>query len=344
MGDYIRIQKIGSGGFGEVWLARHVGLNVLHAVKFVSSSAVSCPTEFYKEPRLLKTLEHSSIVKVYDAGFSGTDLFIAMEYHSEGSLEKWCSKGPIKLRRIKAIFCEALRGLQFVHDRGYLHRDIKPANILLTGSLQGRLADFGLALPRKDALIALAAGTVNYLAPEVFVTGEMSVQSDIYAMGVSLYEAVNGSAYLPAITRTSSLADAAVAGTYPDRSYYRIYTPRSLKVIINKAMHRDSTRRYQSADQFREALEQTHIRCSWVERHSPGLLQWITSSSDERVSVELTPATVGYDLSVTVKKNPSSGVRRVRKLCRRFTARAEAMAEVARITTGMVSGLDLKQL
>ena len=171
---------------------------MLHAVKFVQPGSIVNPSQFYKEPRLLKALAHTNIVEVYDAGFVSGELYIAMEYVKSGSVERHTSAGAMKLRRIKPIFCEALKGLQFVHDKGYLHRDIKPGNILIDRNGGGKLADFGLAIPVKKALLTAAAGTLTYLAPEVLITGEMTILTDIYAMGVSLYEAINGFGYLPA--------------------------------------------------------------------------------------------------------------------------------------------------
>jgi eukaryotic-like serine/threonine-protein kinase len=340
MGDYIRKKKLGEGGFGEVWLARHVALDVLHAVKFIHPGSVSSPTEFYREPRLLKALEHRNIVEVYDAGFDGPELYIAMEYLKAGSLDDVCSRGPVKLKRIKPIFCDALKGLQWVHDKGYLHRDIKPANILIDKMGAGKLADFGLALPIREAILAAPAGTLTYLAPEVLITGEMTRLTDIYAMGVSLYEAVNGSAYLPGITDTTILYNDVVAGNFPDRHYYKIYVPKSLRLVINKAMNLDSVRRFQSADDFRQALERTKMRCSWTEKTIGGRPAWVTHNDSRVLTVRLLGSSP-WEVDVRQRKSDAALERRVGRLCGVFPSEALARRRVAEITQGLVSGKDL---
>lgn len=343
MGEYKRLNRLGAGGFGEVWLARHIGLNVLHAVKSIQASSVTNPTEFYQEPRLLQTLEHRNIVQVYDAGWDGQELFIAMEYIKGGSLEDRCSE-PIKLRRIKPIFCEALKGLQWVHDKGYLHRDLKPANILIDRKGGGKLADFGLAIPVRDALLTAPAGTLTYLAPEVLITGEMTVSTDIYAMGVSLYETVNGVSYLPAITNSTALCNAIVGGHFPDRRYYRIYVPRSLKLVINKAINLDPSKRFTSADELRQALEGTKIRCSWIERKIGGLMSWVTHDRDRVLAVQLTPMGDEWAIDVRQRKNGTNSERRLRSLCDKFSTEEEARRRIARITQGLVSGKHVKDI
>lgn len=338
MGDYIRRKRLGAGGFGEVWLARHVGLNVYHAVKFVAAGAVTNPTEFYSEPRLLKALEHRNIVLVYDAGFVSSELYIAMEYLKAGSVEDQCTTEPMKLRRVKPVFCEALKGLQFVHDKGYLHRDLKPANILIDRNGGGKLADFGLAIPIREALLTAPAGTLTYLAPEVFATGEMTKLTDLYAMGVSLYEAANGYTYLPAISQSRVLRDSIVSGDFPDRRYYRSYIPRSLKLVINKAMHPDPTRRYQSADELRQSLEQTTIRCSWDEERGGGQAKWTTHLNDRRLTVALVASSKGWELEVVQRKNSKSAGRRIGRLCGSFQSEEDANRRVREILQGLVCG------
>jgi serine/threonine protein kinase len=343
MGDYNKLTKLGAGGFGEVWLARHIALDVLHAVKFVQAGSITNPTEFYKEPRLLKELEHRNIVEVYDAGLEGSELFIAMEYMKAGSVEDRCSE-PLKLRRIKPIFCEALKGLQWVHDKGYLHRDLKPANILVDRKGGGKLADFGLAIPAREALLTAPAGTLTYLAPEVLITGEMTILTDIYAMGVSLYEAMNGLSYLPAITNSTALRNNIVAGDFPDRRYYRIYIPKSLKLVINKTMNPDPAKRFQSADELRQALERTKIRCSWTEKFVGGRLSWVTHDRDRVLTVRLLPIQSEWAVDVRQRKHEAKPEQRVGCLCGNFPTEERARQRIAEVTQGLVSGKDIKDI
>ncbi len=339
MGDYLRIKKLGAGGFGEVWLSRHVALDVLHAVKSVQPSSVTNPTEFYREPRLLKALEHRNIVEVYDAGFVNQELYIAMEYIKSGSVEDHCSTNPLKLRRIKPIFCEALKGLQFVHDKGYLHRDIKPANILIDRRGGGKLADFGLAIPAKESFSTAPAGTLTYLAPETLATGVMTILTDIYAMGVSLYEAVNGFSYLPAVTNSTALCQQIVAGSFPDRQYYRIYVPRSLRLVINRAMNPDPAKRFKTPDDLRQALERTKIRCSWTEKQLVGHIEWATYDDLRALIIRLSHGKQ-WEVDVRQRKHGSGAERRITRLCQMFSTEGEARRRIAAITQGLSKGLN----
>ena len=344
MGDYTRIKRLGAGGFGEVWLARHVALNVLHAVKFVHPSKVIAPSDFYKEPKLLKSLEHRNIVQVHDAGFVSGELYIAMEYVRAGSVESYSANQPIKLRRIKPIFCEALKGLQFVHDKGYLHRDIKPANILIGSNGGGKLADFGLAIPQKDALLAGPAGTLTYMAPEILAIGKTTRLTDIYAMGVSLYEAVNGFGYFPAVSKSTKLANQILAGEFPDRSYHRIFVPRALKMIINRAMNPDPAKRYQTADELRLALEATKIRCSWREKTSGGITTWTTSDQTRTVTLTIRPVATEWQLETRHGGHKGGALRKVNRLCGIFPREQNVKRRVAEITQALVQGQEIADL
>ena len=346
MGLYTKIRRLGAGQFGEVWLAFHEGLGVHHAVKYVREENVTDPTEFFKEPQLLKRLEHPNIVKVQDAGRTEDgQLFIAMEHVPGGSIADRLKGKPLKLRRLKPIFCEALRGLDFAHTNGFIHRDIKPANILIGDTGYGKLSDFGLAT-RLDARGAASPyGYIAHLAPEVITTSETSILSDIYAMGVTLYRTSNGDSFLPAYNNLNELQDAIVNGEFPDRATYRLFVPKPLKTLINKAMQVEPAKRFQSADALRHALEQTVIECSWGERAMLKGTVW--RSETERRILRLELAYAGDDLwnleTVRIIK-PDGLPRRVRPFCLHSVRRNVAEEAVSRITTASVLGKPINNL
>jgi len=342
MGDYTKQKKLGAGGFGEVWLALHIGLNVTHAVKFVDGASIRNPTEFYREPRLLKELAHDNIVQVFDAGRAGNDLYVAMEVLT-GSIADIVQKDPLKLRRVKSLFCEALKGLQYIHDRGYLHRDLKPANILVDDKQRGKIADFGLAIPTKEVSTATPAGTLTYVAPEILVTGETSIATDIYAMGVSLYEAVNGTDYLPAMPSPLLLQNAISKGDFPDRDYYRVYIPTALKKVINKAMNIDPIKRFGSADDLRFALEAIPIRCSWKESNKPGQRSWIAEDKKKKVEV-LLKAQGSWRVAVFQTNRESCKRWQIHRLSATFPKEKDALRRVGEITKALVSDFDLNKI
>ena len=345
MGTYKKKKLLGSGSYGEVHLATHEALLVDHAVKYIQTSRVHTPTNLFHEPQLLKKLEHPNIVGVHDAGYVTPDeIFIAMEYVPGGSLEGFLAKKPIKLRRIKHIFCEALRGLQHAHEKGYIHRDVKPANILLDRKQKGKLSDFGLATRPPVHGTASGAGSPFYLAPETILQGETSPLSDIYSMGVSLYEAVNSENYFPAVTDLGDLYARITAGTFPDRSHYRIYVHPALQRVINKAMHVDKSERYQSAEEFREALEQTPIKCSWTEQTAGRTSTWAAVFDDRKIQVIVTEGANGFSVDVLQRTKGASQYRSVKKLQLRGVPKAKAMSRVRKVTTSLVSGRGLAEI
>jgi len=235
---------------------------------------------------------------------------------------------------------DALRGLQHAHGRGLLHRDIKPANILVGNNGSGKLSDFGLAVPSGVNLKALGMkdyGYVLHLAPEVHSGGSYSVLSDIYAAGVTLYRLVNGDTYLPAIA-PADIPQACIEGKYPDRSKYRDFVPRPMRLLINRATDSDSARRYQSAESMRHALEQITIQMNWKEQLLTNGVCWtagwnakcyevvIKSGPDKKWNVEMRRGKSKRDL------------RRVGTLCHTGMTRQEAEKISRRILQDHVLG------
>jgi serine/threonine-protein kinase len=346
MGDYLKKRRLGSGFFGEVWLARHEGFAADFAVKFVPEANVVNPSEFYREPRLLKVLEHPNIVKVHDTGrLPNGDLFIAMEYLRRGSLAAELRGDAIDLRTLKQIFCGALRGLQFAHDRGFIHRDVKPANILVSDDGIGKLGDFGLATRLGPGGTASPRFYFTYVAPEVLNSGTTTTGSDIYAMAVTMYEALNGKSYLPSPNSLNHLTQMIVAGAFPDRDYYRVYVPRKLRLVINRAMSVLPSERFASAEQFRHALEQVPIRASCAEHVSQTSFEWDSQAEEERLRVSMSPEGNGkWRVETARQTSPGAKSRRVTKLCRRSLTESQARKAVHKITAGFVSGGSSNQL
>ncbi|RKY24578.1 MAG: hypothetical protein DRP62_03460, partial [Planctomycetota bacterium] len=198
------IKRLGSGHFGEVWLAFDTGLNVKRAVKLIPRSKVLDPDNFFHEAQILKAAEHPNVVRVEETGeMSDGRIYVAMEYLPKGSIEDEAKGAYVDLTRAKRIMIDALRGLEHAHSQGIVHRDIKPANILISHNSEGKLSDFGLAIPRGFDLKKL--GTKDYayilhIAPEVHQRKKYSIASDIYACGATLYRLVNGDRYLPSLS------------------------------------------------------------------------------------------------------------------------------------------------
>ncbi len=146
MADYERLERLGAGNFGEVWLVYDHALDIRRAVKYIPKSSIQDPTNFYKEPQTLMALRHENIVRVEDAGkTSDGTLYVAMEYLQRGSVDDIFKGRPVPLTRAFALLEDVCWALEFAHQKDYIHRDIKPANILISKNNKGKLSDFGLA-------------------------------------------------------------------------------------------------------------------------------------------------------------------------------------------------------
>jgi serine/threonine-protein kinase len=164
-----------------------------------------------REARLASAIEHPNVCAIYEVGESGDEAYIAMQYVPGQSLDKLIERGPANLQLLLSVGIQIADGLQAAHALGIFHRDLKPQNVMLTDGGLVKILDFGLArrLPPEDARFDPAkpafandpsvpathtarGGTIRYMAPEQFVTGHSSVQSDVWALGVILYELASG--------------------------------------------------------------------------------------------------------------------------------------------------------
>lgn len=261
-------KRLGSGYFGEVWHAIDTGLNAECALKCIPRNKVINQDNFFQEAQVLKAAEHANIVKVKDTGeLADGRIYVAMEYLKHGSLEDEASGGLIKLSRARELMIDLLRGLQYAHSQGIVHRDIKPANILIGDAREGKLSDFGLALPDFTKLDLSSLKQYQYilhLAPEVAKFTDYDFLSDVYACGVTFYRLVNGDSYLPSVA-PSVARSMALSGHFPDRKNYRSFIPKSFRQIINTALSVDPVARYQSAEDMRRAIERLVARIDWEE-------------------------------------------------------------------------------
>jgi predicted Ser/Thr protein kinase len=202
LADRYRIERvIGRGGMAEVYqghddrLARPVALKVLHA-RFGSDPDLR--RRFEEEAKAAAMVSHPNIVAVYDAGEDDSKAFIVMELVNGETLHDLIGRGPVPSALARSIGGQVLDALGAAHSKGVLHRDIKPANVLFTPDGQAKVTDFGIAKaihPSPDAdqtTMNMVLGTPSYLAPERAQGLPATVASDLWAVGVLLYEAVTG--------------------------------------------------------------------------------------------------------------------------------------------------------
>jgi len=208
-GRYRILGLIGRGGMGEVYRAYDLILNQAVALKFLAPTNLSedALVRFRNEVRVARQVSHPNVCRVYDIGFIEGSHFLSMEYLDGEDLSSLIRRIG-RLPQDKAIeFARKIcAGLAAAHERGVLHRDLKPANIMIDGRGQVRITDFGLAaLAQEVGLGDIRSGTPAYMAPEQRAGKEVTTRSDIYSLGLTLYEMFTGKRRADAQTNPTDL-------------------------------------------------------------------------------------------------------------------------------------------
>jgi serine/threonine protein kinase/tetratricopeptide (TPR) repeat protein len=201
LGRYHLLDRLGAGGMGEVWRARDANLDREVAVKVLTSGTIAdaeTHARFRREALALSRLSHSGIATVFDFDdFEGTP-FLVMELVTGGDLEARLASGPMPFDDVRRIGAAIADALQDAHANGIVHRDLKPGNIMLTQTGQPKILDFGIAMLLGDAgankltRTGMILGSLPYMAPEQLTGDADSPQTDIYALGVLLFEMLTG--------------------------------------------------------------------------------------------------------------------------------------------------------
>ena len=258
-------ERLGHGGMAEVRLAtdRRLGREV--AVKLLRGDLAEQSTarrRFEAEARTAARLSHPNIVTVYDSGEDEGVPFLVMERLPGRTLAQEFADGPLSITRAVEVTCAVLGALSAAHGAGIVHRDVKPANVLLTDEGEPKVTDFGIAKVAEDSL---GTGTLTgellatpaYLAPERLAGQPATPSSDLYAVGVLLYEALSGRRPFRGDTPMVVL-DAVKHGKVEPLSQVRPELPESIDAIVRRAMATDPEARYSSADEMAAALDESH--------------------------------------------------------------------------------------
>ncbi len=275
LGNYKIISLIGEGGMGEVYLADHVQLGRRVALKLVRQGLVlrSLINRFRYEERILAGLNHPNIGRLYDAAITadGSPYFV-MEYVEGERLDEYCDKRTLSIKARLELFLKICAAVGYAHQHLVIHRDIKPANIRVTNEGEPKLLDFGIAR-LLDAETAATAGdtiaihgimTPEYASPEQIRGEPVTTASDIYSLGIVLYELLTGQKPFPAPTRPQDEAKQPPArpSTALTRAKSRLpietRDPKALRGdldnIVLMAMRQEPARRYSSVGEFSEDI------------------------------------------------------------------------------------------
>jgi eukaryotic-like serine/threonine-protein kinase len=259
-GRYELEKLVGSGGMSNVFrahdrlLERTVALKILHEQYTRDEDYVE---RFRREARAVAQLAHPNIVTVIDRGEQEGRQFIVFEYIDGENLKELSNRGPLEVRQAIGLSLQVARALSFAHERGLVHRDVKPQNVLLNDDGQAKVTDFGIARSldvQGVTQTGTVLGTSDYIAPEQARGQKVDPKTDIYSLGVVLYELLSGEVpfsgdnFVAVAMRHVNEPVPSVLDRRPD-------CPVRLDLAIQRAMSKDPDDRFQSMDDFVNELE-----------------------------------------------------------------------------------------
>ena len=258
------VSEIGEGGMGVVYLAEHVDLHKRFAIKSLSRALSGEPDfrrRFFDEAQKQALLDDPNIVQVTDFFEESGEFFLVMQYVDGQDLSRLIkSKGKLAESEALAIVRDILKGLGFAHAKGLVHRDIKPSNVLVDKSGRARIMDFGIAIMAGGAEKSLTAagvaiGSPWYMSPEhILRPREVDRRTDIYALGIVLYEMLTGGVPFDAET-DFGVKEQQVRAPVPDPRKKNSEISEGVAETVLKAMAKDPAKRFQDCGEFLKAVD-----------------------------------------------------------------------------------------
>ena len=253
---YTILEKLGEGGMGVIYKAEDTKLKRIVALKFLPAEMTRDPeakTRFIQEAQAASSLDHTNICTIHEIGEKDDEqMFIAMACYEGETLESKIRRGPVDVDEAIRIAVQVGEGLAKAHARGIVHRDIKPANIMVTHDGVAKILDFGLAkLVGRPTLTKTGStvGTVAYMSPEQVQGGEVDHRTDIWSLGVVLYEMLAGTLPFKGEHEAALLYSIVHEEAQP-LSLLRPGTPASISSVIARMLQKNTASRYQTATEL----------------------------------------------------------------------------------------------
>jgi len=260
IGDYEILSELGAGGMGRVYKVRNTISDRIEAMKILLPDLAGreeLAARFLREIKLLASLNHPNIAQLRTAFTNDNQLVMIMEYVAGASMAIHLSGGPIAVTDAINYIDQVLNALSYAHQQNVIHRDIKPGNMMLTPQGVVKVMDFGIARSDTDLTLTLAGtslGTVNYMSPEQVKGEPTDPRSDLYSVGICIYEMVTGKSPFTEGSHYSIMTAHVIEPPRPPIEF-QPELPATLNQIILMAIAKDPSRRFQTATAFRNALD-----------------------------------------------------------------------------------------
>ncbi len=278
IGGYEILNVIGHGGMATVYRARQISMQRIVALKVLPRQFLLDDTymqRFHREVEIVSRLEHRNIVPVHDYGESDGQPYIVMRYMPAGSVDDLLAEGPLEMELAVKILEQIAPALDYAHSKGVLHRDLKPSNILMDDNGDAYLTDFGIArvLGENQGGISITTrhvvGTPAYMSPEQAQGQPLDSRSDVYALGVMLFEMVTGQRPFQADT-PYGVAVLQVTAAPPSARSIKPDLPLAVDHVIDRSLKKKPEERYNSALSLADAMRQA-IDPSSIHDTLPGM-------------------------------------------------------------------------
>jgi serine/threonine protein kinase len=253
--EYRLLDYLGEGGMGRVYRAVHCKIGRVVAIKELTAAGQGTASldRFLNEARIQSNLQHPNIATLYDFLEVDGHPCIIMEYVDGQTLaERIRALGPLPLSEVVFVFKAVVQAMDYTHSRGVVHRDIKSNNVKITSAGRVKLLDFGIARAKTTARMTMpgaVVGTPSHLSPEQLRGEPADTRSDIWALGVMLFEMLTSHVPFEAVT-FGDLYEKIIRGSYAPPSVLNPQVPRSAEAVITRCLEKDPAKRYQSADEL----------------------------------------------------------------------------------------------